>query len=217
MRYCFDIETDGFLDTATKVHCIILKDIDTKQILHLNNEEAVKKLEQAELIIGHNIIKFDIPVLIKFYNLKSRAKVFDTIVATRLLFPDIKDQDFKHKNFPRDCIGRHSLKAWGNRVGEYKEQFDTDWKEFSVGMLEYCIQDVQVTHTLFNMIEKKGYSQQAMDLEHNVAELIFRQEQHGFTFNKEKAEKLYTKLNTRRTTTKNILTYYREESIRKNR
>ena len=47
MRYCFDIETDGFLDTATKVHCIILKDIDTKQILHLNNEEAVKKLEQA--------------------------------------------------------------------------------------------------------------------------------------------------------------------------
>ena len=77
-----------------------------------------------------------------FYNLKSTAKVFDTIVATRLLFPDIKDQDFKHKNFPRDCIGRHSLKAWGNRVGEYKEQFDTDWKEFSVGMLEYCIQDV---------------------------------------------------------------------------
>ena len=53
-------------------------------------------------------------------------------------------------------------------------------------MLEYCIPDVQVTHTLFNMIEKKGYSQQAMDLEHNVAELIFRQEQHGFTFNKEK-------------------------------
>ena len=198
MRYCFDIETDGFLDTATKVHCIILKDIDTNKILHLNNEEAVKKLEQAKLIIGHNIIKFDIPVLKKFYNLKSTAKVFDTIVATRLLFPDIKDQDFKHKNFPRDCIGRHSLKAWGNRVGEYKEQFDTDWKEFSVGMLEYCIQDVQVTHTLFNMIEKKGYSQQAMDLEHDVAELIFRQERYGFTFNKEKAEKLYTKLNTRR-------------------
>ena len=74
MRYCFDIETDGFLDTATKkVHCIILKDIDTKQILHLNNEEAVKKLEQAELIIGHNIIKFDIPVLKKFYNLKSKS------------------------------------------------------------------------------------------------------------------------------------------------
>ena len=105
MRYCFDIETDGFLDTATKVHCIILKDIDTNQVLHLNNAQAVKKLEEAELIIGHNIIKFDIPVLKKFYNLKSKAKVFDTIVATRLLFPDIKDQDFKHKNCPRDCIG----------------------------------------------------------------------------------------------------------------
>lgn len=198
MRYCFDIETDGFLDTATKVHCIILKNIDTNEILHLNNAQAVKKLEEAELIIGHNIIKFDIPVLRKFYNLKSKAKVFDTIVATRLLFPDIKDQDFKHKNFPKDCIGRHSLKAWGNRVGEYKEQFDTDWKEFSVGMLEYCIQDVHVTHTLFNVIEKKQYSQQAMDLEHNVAEIIFQQEQYGFTFNKEKAQQLYTKLNSRR-------------------
>ena len=99
MRYCFDIETDGFLDTATKVHCIILKDIDTNKILHLNNEEAVKKLEQAELIIGHNIIKFDIPVLKKFYNLKSTAKVFDTIVATRLLFPDIPIPDNGLTNF----------------------------------------------------------------------------------------------------------------------
>ena len=50
MRYCFDIETDGFLDTATKVHCIILKDIDTNQVLHLNNAQAVKKLEEAELL-----------------------------------------------------------------------------------------------------------------------------------------------------------------------
>ena len=49
MRYCFDIETDGFLDTATKVHCIILKNIDTNKILHLNNAQAVKKLEEAEL------------------------------------------------------------------------------------------------------------------------------------------------------------------------
>ena len=47
----------------------------------------------------------------------------------------------------------------------------------------------------FNMIEKKGYSQQAMDLEHDVAQLIFKQEQHGFTFNKEEAEKLYKKTN----------------------
>ena len=40
---------------------------------------AVKKLEQAQLIIGHNIIKFDIPVLREsIYNLKLSAKVFDT-------------------------------------------------------------------------------------------------------------------------------------------
>ena len=83
MKYVFDIETDGFLNQATKVHCIVLKDIDTNEIIKLNNEEAIKKLEQADLIIGHNIIKFDMPVLQKFYNFKPKGKVFDTIVATR--------------------------------------------------------------------------------------------------------------------------------------
>ena len=36
-----------------------------------------------------------------------------------------------------------------------------------------------------------------MDLEHEVAQLIFAQEQHGFTFNRDKAEQLYTKLKAR--------------------
>ena len=60
--------------------------------------------------------------------------IFDTIVATRLLYPDVKERDFKRQGFPTNCIGRHSLKAWGYRVGEYKEAFDTDWKEYSPEM-----------------------------------------------------------------------------------
>ena len=128
MKYCFDIETDGFLNQCTKVHCIVLKNIDTNEILKLDNETAIKELEQADLIVGHNIIKFDIPVLEKFYDFKPKGKVFDTIVATRLLYPDVKERDFKRKDFPTNCIGRHSLKAWGYRVGNYKEVFDTDGK-----------------------------------------------------------------------------------------
>ena len=116
MKYVFDIETDGFLNQCTKVHCIVLKDIDTNEIKKLDNETALKELEQADLIIGHNIIKFDIPVLEKFYNFKPKGKVFDTIVATRLLYPDVKERDFKRQGFPTNCIGRHSLKAWGYRL-----------------------------------------------------------------------------------------------------
>ena len=69
-KYCFDIETDNLLEDCTKVHCIVLKDIDTEKVLTLSNDEAINKLSNAELIIGHNIIKFDIPVLEKLYNFK---------------------------------------------------------------------------------------------------------------------------------------------------
>ena len=157
MRYCFDIETDGFLHEATQIHCIVLKDIDTGEVFVLRKDESLSKLEQAELIIGHNVIKFDLPVIKKFYpSFKTKAKIFDTLVATRLLYPDIKDNDFKRLNFPKNCIGKHSLKAWGYRIGNYKDQIETDWKQFTPEMLEYCIQDVEVTHSLYKKIELKG-------------------------------------------------------------
>lgn len=197
MRYVFDIETNGFLHLCDKVHCVVLKDIDTGEILTLDNETAVKKLEEAKLIIGHNIIKFDIPVLEKLYSATFRGKIFDTLVGTRLVFADIKESDFSKKDFPKDCIGKHSLKAWGNRIGEYKEQIETDWQTFTPEMLEYCKQDTEVTYKLYKVLEEKGYSQEAMDLEHEVASLIFKQEQHGFTFDREKAEALSVKLKAR--------------------
>jgi len=199
MKYIFDLETDGLLENVTKIHCIVLKNIETNEILKLTTDEAVNKLRKAELLIGHNIIKYDLPVLKKLYlRFETNAKIFDTLVATRLLYPDVKEKDFQRKDFPRDCIGRHSLKAWGNRIGTYKTTIETDWKTFTPEMLEYCIQDVEVTHKLYNMINEKGYSNQAMELEHEVAKLIYKQEQHGFTFNLEAARELYTKLNTRR-------------------
>ena len=199
MKYIFDIETDGLFDVCTKIHCLVLKNVDNNKILSLSVDEALDKLSKADVIIGHNIIKFDIPVIKKLYpNFKTEAKIFDTLVATRLLFPDVKEKDFQRKDFPRDCIGRHSLKAWGNRIGNYKAEFDTDWKTFTPEMLEYCKQDVEVTYNLYKMIEEKTYSQQAMDLEHNVAQLIYNQEVYGFTFNTEKARSLYSALNGRR-------------------
>ena len=199
MKYIFDIETDGLFDVCTKIHCLVLKDVDNNKILSLSVDEALDKLSKADVIIGHNIIKFDIPVIKKLYpNFKTEAKIFDTLVATRLLFPDVKEKDFQRKDFPRDCIGRHSLKAWGNRIGNYKAEFDTDWKTFTPEMLEYCKQDVEVTYNLYKMIEEKTYSQQAMDLEHDVAQLIYNQEVYGFTFDTEKARSLYSALNGRR-------------------
>ena len=200
-KYCFDIETDNLLEVCTKIHCIVLKDIDTEQVLTLSTDEAIDKLTNAELIIGHNIIKFDIPVLEKLYNFKTKAKVFDTLVATRLIWSDLMESDMKRvhtKDFPRKLVNKHSLKAWGVRLGNYKQEFETDWQEFTNEMLEYCVQDVEVTHNLYQIILGKKYSEESLKLEHDVATLISKQERYGVLFDKEKAIKLYADLSGQR-------------------
>lgn len=197
MRYCFDIESNGLLKETTEIHCIVLKDIDTGEVHTKPVLDAIDLLEKAELIVGHNIIKFDIPVLRKLHGFVTKAAVFDTLIATRLVYPDIAGQDFATQNFPRDCIGRHSLRAWGYRIGNYKGDYDGGFTHFTKEMLDYCVQDVEVTYALWLRIQQKGYSEQAMQLEHEVVTAIHEQEQHGFTFNTKKAEELYTLLNTR--------------------
>jgi DNA polymerase I-like protein with 3'-5' exonuclease and polymerase domains len=197
LRYCFDIESNGLLKETTEIHCIVLKDIDTGEVHTKPVLDAIDLLEKAELIVGHNIIKFDIPVLRKLHGFVTKAAVFDTLIATRLVYPDIAGQDFATQNFPRDCIGRHSLRAWGYRIGNYKGDYDGGFTHFTKEMLDYCVQDVEVTYALWLRIQQKGYSEQAMQLEHEVVTAIHEQEQHGFTFNTKKAEELYTLLNTR--------------------
>ena len=197
MRLVFDIETDGLLPDVNKVHCIVLKDLDTNEIITPKIKKAMQLLGEAELIIGHNIIKYDIPVLQKLYGFYTEAKIFDTIVAARLMYPDIMDRDFRKPEFPKKLIGRHSLEAWGHRIGNYKSQIVTDWKEFTQEMLDYCIQDVEVTATLYTILTQTKQSQ-ALDLEHKVAQIIHKQEQHGFSFDKPAALELFAKLNARR-------------------
>ena len=209
-KYCFDVETDGLLDSVSKIHCVVFKDIDTKEIFKYGPDklnDAIDRLKNANLLIGHNVIAYDIPVIKKLLKLKLKAKIFDTLVATRLIWADIKDQDFKKVNagFPTKLIGRHSLKAWGFRIGEYKEQIDTDWQEYNETMLEYCVQDVEVTYKLYNKIMNQNYSKQSLDLEHNIQTLCFEMSSNGIAFNKDKAQTLYSKFCQRRTELENEL------------
>tara|TARA_R100000808_G_scaffold6841_2_gene20161 strand:- start:835 stop:2577 length:1743 start_codon:yes stop_codon:yes gene_type:complete len=200
MKYCFDIETDGLLNDVTKIWCIVLKDIDTNEVFKYgpaNVRDGVIKMQGAELLIGHNIIAFDLPVIQKIYKYSQmNNKVFDTLVATRLVWADIKDKDFRNvnKGFPTKLIGRHSLKAWGVRLGNYKQNIETDWSEFTDEMLEYCVQDVEVTHTLYKKIIEKNYSKQSLDLEHSLQKICVKMMHNGIGFDLDKAKDLYAKL-----------------------
>lgn len=199
----FDLESDGFLDELTKIHVLSIYDCSTKKFLRFDQEkvpEGVKLLSQADEIIGHNIINFDIPALQKVYpDFQPAGKVTDTLVWARLVFSDIKDIDFKlfNKNrLPGKYIGKHSLEAYGWRLGILKDDFHetTDWQEWSQEMSDYCEQDVAVTLALYEKLKSKGVSEEALELEHQVAHIIKRQVERGFYFDEDKAESLYVTL-----------------------
>jgi len=205
MRYVIDIETNGLLDDCDKVHCIVLKDVDDDCIIRVNVKKALELMSEADVLIGHNIIKFDLPVLKKLFGFTTNAKLFDTLVATRLIWSDLMEGDMKrvHQHgYPRALVNKHSLKAWGVRLGMPKKEIETDWSEFTQQMLDYCTQDVEITHKLWRRICGQPYSPFALELEQKVAEIISKQEQYGVMFDKGKAISLYAELSLERNTIK---------------
>ena len=162
MTLIFDIESNGLLHDVTRIHCIGIYDTETKQTLVYNDEgdtepltRGIQRLEDAELIVGHNIINYDIPVIRKLFPWFERSGlILDTLVLSRICHADIlkTDQKRKWKGMPLQLYGRHSLESYGYRLGEHKGEFGkgTDWKECSREMQDYMIQDVVVTTKLWN-------------------------------------------------------------------
>ena len=162
----FDIETDGFLNDCTTIHCLSIHDSETKKTISYNDQgsaepviRGIQRLEDADLIVGHNIIGFDLPVIRKLYSwFPSVCNSLDTLVLSRLYHPNLLSIDQKHNwdNMPLKLYGRHSLEAYGYRLNEFKGSFctTTDWKEWSQEMQDYCEQDVHVTHKLWHHFQK---------------------------------------------------------------
>ena len=188
----FDLETNGLIHDATRIHCMALYWCQDDLMETYNDEPyapevspADKKylpmasrdsittalgfLEVADAIVGHNIIGFDIPIIKKFYPwFNPSGVIVDTLLLSRLYHPNLFDIDNPYKNqgyrkkgdneritkwdhMPLQLYGRHSLEAYGHRLGEYKGNFakTTDWKKWSQEMQDYCVQDVVVTNKLW--------------------------------------------------------------------
>ena len=162
----FDLETDGLLNDLTKIHCLVIYDSDADTTIVYNdqgNEEpivrGVQRLEDADVIVGHNIIGYDIPAIRKIYPwFMPTAFVLDTLLLSRLYHTDIIEIDKKRSipNMPLQTYGRHSLESYGYRLGEYKGEFGktTDWQDWSPAMETYCCQDVIVTTKLCDHFHK---------------------------------------------------------------
>lgn len=203
MNLVFDIEANGLRDSATKIHCICTLDLETKEERSYYDgagrgrtlQDAVGYLLSANLLIGHNIINYDLSLIRRLYNVPELGcypGVYDTLVSSRLANPD--------------RFGGHSLKMWGKRLKVYKGDFSEDagedvWDTFTPEMLEYCQQDVRVTEKVCNAVkeELKDFSQLSIDVEHRVAEIITQQEINGVKFDREKAHALIERIEGERT------------------
>ena len=197
----FDLETDGLKPKV--IHCLVTMDADgdIRRYNHAeegNLREGLDALAEADILIGHNIIAYDLQVIHTLYpGWSTKACIRDTLVYSRLAWPHLKDLDYSREGFPRELIGSHSLKAWGVRLGfekyNYGESEDA-WVRWSREMEDYCVRDVEVTHRLFRECLDQNIPDSALELEHEIHDICEVMTHRGIYFNREAAEKLYARL-----------------------
>ena len=198
----FDIETNGIKCFRTllglkKIHCVALStNGDDPRLVTI--EEGLEELRLADVIIGHNIQEFDVRAIQRLYpEWEPTGCVRDTLVMSRMLWPDIANTDWHNVDFPKKFAGRHSLKAWGYRLGMHKGDYgeqDNCWDEYTDEMGEYCVQDVRVTLALWNKIKAEDVPENPTVLEHEFAATISQQERNGIGFNVDAARELHGSL-----------------------
>jgi DNA polymerase I len=205
--YVFDLETNGLYDEVTTIHCLVLHDLNRDQTFTYGPDSIAAGLEHlatADVLIGQNILFYDIPVIRKLYPFYTfaAARIIDTLITTRLIWPKEKLYDMDTEQYtqvPPKLRGSASLKAWGYRLSDYKISFK-DFKEYSEEMLAYCIQDVNVTTQLFRHTQKQTCSEAGLKLEHDFALAIEKQIRSGFPFDVDACLDLVDDLRTKQAT-----------------
>lgn len=187
MRLAVDIEANG-LENPDTIHCIVAKDLDTKdRYVYRNPENARELLVNADLVVGHNFIPYDARVLKDVAGIRiDPERTLDTLVVSRVV-------DYLRP-------GGHSLAEWGNSLGIqklYSEVTSEFYEQWSPELQERCVSDVDITeavyHKLLPYITSKRW-QRAILIEHKVALITRDLNLNGFGYNLDKARLLFDKL-----------------------
>ena len=183
-----DIETTMAMD---HIWCCGLHITGEKRISVLRNPMQVMDKCSRDLsvrdqaFVGHNIVNFDAPKLKELWDLViPDNKLRDTLLMSRLWNPRL--------------AGGHSLEAWGERLGYSKIDFTDYDGGLSEEMITYCKRDVSLTvkleEYLTTALSKDGFSDESIQLEHEVAVITSEQERNGFKLDIGRANELLTNL-----------------------
>ena len=212
----FDIETNPLPD-INHVHLITLSNLDDPdggvEAYHDDPElerdgslaDGLRILEEAETLVGHNILGFDLPHLRRLKGLQDTADVVDTLIASRLAYSDLREQDYSRftEGPDRRHIGSHSLRAWGRRLDVAKDDYSGDFMVLDQEMLDYGKQDVVVgravyEHLLPLMPDFKAMGYTTLDLEQEWAQELEAMQERGIRFDEREAEELLAQLYPRK-------------------
>ena len=189
MKYVFDIEADGLLGNISTIWCLVLQDIDTgEQYAYSNYDDdlpplkhGLDRLVDAELLVGHNIIGYDIPAIEKVtgYELLDK-RCHDTLTLSMAL-------QYRRNH-------KHGLAGWGEALGNDKLDYH-DWSGYSREMLDYCRQDVRLNAEVYTKLlgeYSRLYSinpliKRGLEVEHEVAKFNTITRNQGWFFDMDKA------------------------------
>lgn len=134
-----DVEADALLDTISKIHCLSYAIIEHGKVISrgsfIHYDDMITLLLEQEVIVGHNIISYDIPALEKILGITILSECIDTLGLSWCLAP------LRARN--------HSLEAWGVTFGIKKKEI-TDWNSLPVKeYVERCEIDVDINTRLF--------------------------------------------------------------------
>jgi hypothetical protein len=190
MKVCvFDTEADGLLDTVTKVHCGVFTSLDGKEVTKFQPnqiQDMLRYMDTCDVLIAHNCIGYDFPMLKKVTGYVFKGKVVDTLLMSRALNP----KRFLPPHAKDRRAGPHSIYAWGVRVGIDKPDHE-DWENYSPEMLHRCTEDVEINRLTYHALMQEaadsgGKWRDAFLLTFKLFQNLQEQEEYGWYVDKQK-------------------------------
>jgi DNA polymerase I-like protein with 3'-5' exonuclease and polymerase domains len=204
----YDIETDGLLDTMTRIHCVVMKVYRQNRIgifvspenldratawvdKHASGDLRAKVQPFDKLwltgqrLVCHNQLGFDLAALKMFgIELEKHNEIVDTLVLSRYLYPDRP---------------AHNLKYWGEQVFRQKMPIE-DWSALPIeDYLQRCVIDVQINERVYRELRSELRDpelHEGLKLAHAAYDGMCRQERKGIRFNQREAIALLSTLDT---------------------
>lgn len=133
-----DMESDGLLDTITKIHCVSVHKVrgDKAEDFTLTDYKDISEfIENEPMIIGHNIIKFDIRAFKMILGVIPKGKLIDTLALSWYTYP---------------TRNKHGLAEWGEDLGIEKPKIE-DWTSDNIEAIKIrCQEDVKINTKLWD-------------------------------------------------------------------